>query len=92
MGLADLTTEEFEKAKELLKLLGVFGITESDLRYLPEALKLVKESNMAITRKPTQEEITKIKSKYEQMQNAEQALKALRDEKIEEFYPDGRPE
>ena len=56
MGLTELNSEDFLKLQELVKLLSVFGITEEDLRYLPQALKIVKEGNLPNKPKTMSEE------------------------------------
>ena len=87
MGLMDLTSQDFEKAKDLLKLLSIFGITEEDLRYLPEAIKRVKSMDA-----PKEYQFPEnYKSKTE-----EDAKKAINfadlfgkfSKQIEEIYPD----
>lgn len=87
MGLMDLTSQDFEKAKDLLKLLGIFGITEEDLRYLPEAIKRVKSMDA-----PKE---YKLPENYKEKTD-EDAKKALNfadlfgrfSKQIEEIYPD----
>ncbi len=90
MGLEDLSTQEFEEIKKLLKILGVFGITEEDLRYLPEALKLVKNSSTIY--KPqtiSEKDKQKLEEKKQKTITPEEFFKQFETD-IEEFYPNGK--
>ncbi len=97
MGLADMTVEELEKAKEFLKMLSFFGITEEDLRFLPEAIQIVK--NMKNNKSNLVENTRIALVSDEEKKKIEQAFKDkgldlmfeqfTREE--EEFYPHGRP-
>lgn len=89
MGLTELTSEEFLKLQELVKLLSVFGITEDDLRYLPQALKIVKEGNAPSKTIITEEEKKAIENKFKNITKPEDFVKSFESE-IEEFYPNGR--
>ena len=87
MGLSDLSVEEFEKAKDLLKLLGVFGITEEDLRYLPEAIKKVKSMDAQKEYQVPKDYQEKTKEANKKALTAED-LFGMFSKQIEEIYPD----
>ena len=87
----DLTDEQIAKLKEMLKILTVyFGITEEDLRYLPEAIKIVKGSQLPL--KPItldDKQKKEIEQKYQNAYTPEEYLNGFKNE-VEEFYPNGR--
>lgn len=87
MGLKDYKT--YKKRQELLELLSSFGITEEDLKYLPSALKIVKEGNINKPVEITDEQKKKIKDKLDKTLTPEQMIQAFAGE-TEEFYPNGR--
>ena len=89
MGLSDLSTQEFEKVKELLKLLGVFGISEDDLRYLPEAIKKVKSLDQPKQYTPSDELKKQFEDKKINATTAEDFVKSFSKD-IEEIYPNER--
>ena len=90
MGLTELNADEFMKLQELVKLLSVFGITEEDLRYLPEALKIVKNGGSIATPKTMSEKDKKnLEEKMQKTLTPEEFMSQFKGD-IEEFYPNGR--
>ena len=90
MGLVDLTQEEFEKTKELLRLLGTFGITEDDLRYLPEAIKKIKETQVQYKpREMTKDEKHDLEERKKKVLTPEEFFDQFKTE-VEDFYPNGK--
>lgn len=90
MGLTELNADEFMKLQELVKLLSVFGITEKDLRYLPEALKIVKNGGSIATPKTmSKEEKLDMEEKMKKTITPEEFMSQFKGD-IEEFYPNGR--
>jgi hypothetical protein len=90
MGLTELNADEFMKLQELVKLLSVFGITEEDLRYLPEALKIVKNGGLVNTPKTmSKEEKKNLEEKMQKTLTPEEFMSQFKGD-IEEFYPNGR--
>ena len=90
MGLTELNADEFMKLQELVKLLSVFGITEEDLRYLPEALKIVKNGGSINAPKTmSKEEKKNLEEKMQKTLTPEEFMSQFKGD-IEEFYPNGR--
>ena len=83
MGLMDLTEEKLAKIKELLELLSFFGITEDDLKYLPEALKLVKENSMPKKFTMTDKEKSELEDKKKKTLTPEEFIEHFRTEDLE---------
>lgn len=91
MGLTELNADEFMKLQELVKLLSVFGISEEDLRYLPQALKIVKEGG--IVEKPkemSKEDKKNLEEKMQKTITPEEFMSQFKGD-VEEFYPNGKP-
>ena len=86
MGLTDLNKKELKELQKFIKLLGVFGITEEDLRYLPQAIKQVKENALPSKIQLTESEKKEIKQKYETKMTPQQWLDTFSGD-IEEFTP-----
>jgi len=90
MGIVDLSQEDFLKLKEIVRLLGTFGISEEDLRYLPEAIKIVKASKLPKESPKISEEIKKeLEDKKEKVFSAEEFISQFKSD-VEEFYPNGK--
>lgn len=92
MGLKDY--RKF-KLKNLLKevLEQEFGITQQDLQFLPQALKMIKEGKLNNEPKPvamSDEEKKRIKEKQDKYMTPDQMFEVFNAD-IEEFYPNGKP-
>ena len=90
MGIVDLTQNDFIELQKLVKLLGVFGISEEDLRYLPEALKIVRDGGLTSTPKTmSKEEKVALEEKIKKILTPEEFFEQFKDN-VEEFYPHGQ--
>ena len=78
---------KFKKQNELLTFLNEFGITKDDLEYLHEAIEVVKNKKAFVLDEKQKE---KIKEKQAEKMTPEQLVAQFAD-KVEEFYPYGRP-
>lgn len=88
---------KYKRRMEALELLASFGISEPDLRYLHEALAIVRELKSRADEKPTEpakpvpteEETKEIKRRRDQALKPEDIVHMFADD-AEEFYPNGR--
>lgn len=79
---------KYKKQNELLSFLkNEFGITKDDLGYLHEAIEVVKNKKSIVLDEKLKEEI---KEKQAEKLTPEQLVAQFAD-KVEEFYPYGRP-
>ena len=85
--------KKWKKRQELLETLKEFGITEDDLKYLPEALKIVKNRELQPKEQkfvPTADEKKKIQENKESKNTPQDFISQFSGEK-EQFYPYGKP-
>lgn len=85
MGLADY--KAYKKRKDFLSFLEEYGISESDLLYLPKALEIVKGMNAV--KKPSEEELAKIREANAQKMTPEKIVESFVGE-TQEFNLNGR--
>ena len=84
MGLMDLTDEQIAKLKEMLKILTIyFGITEEDLKYLPEALKFIKENSVPKKFTMTDKEKSDLEDKKKKTLTPEEFIEHFRTDDLE---------
>ncbi len=86
MGLKELDANKLNELKHFLELFEFFGITEDDLKYLPEALKKVKEMENPSKRELTEEQKKKIEEKNKNSMTMEDFYNKFNTD-IEEFNP-----
>ncbi len=96
MGLKDYKV--YKRNRQIKEFFEAYGISEADLRYLPEALKAVKElkkkaDEAPVFQKavPSEEEKKKYKERSETFAKPEDVV-AMFKKDAEEFYPNGRAE
>lgn len=88
MGLNDYSNEEFEKLKELVKLLAFFGITEEDLKKLHEVINN-PQSNQVHYEMSKEAKMELDKKKEDQTLLTPERFLEMFTQTTEEFYPDG---
>lgn len=91
MGLTNMSVEEFQKLQEMLKFLETFGITEDDLKEIPNMIKFYKEfanTRTSIPRK-TEKEKQLMEMQNSKIAKPEDIINMFADD-VEEFYPNGR--
>jgi hypothetical protein len=86
----------YKRNRELLELLASYGVCESDLRYLHEALSLVKalksradEKPIEAKASPSKEQQKEIKERQDRFVKPEDIVQMFAGD-AEEFYPNGR--
>lgn len=90
MGLKDLSRKELKKVQEMLKFFDIFGISEEDLRLIPQIKVLLenkKEADKPIS--PSPKESKAIEEAAVLHGKPEDVIKLFTGE-TKEFYPDGR--
>jgi len=86
-----MSVEEFQKLQEMLKFLETFGITEDDLKEIPNMIKFYKEfanTRTSIPRK-TEKEKQLMEMQNSKIAKPEDIINMFADD-VEEFYPNGR--
>lgn len=88
MALSDY--KRWKKRAEILDFLKEFGITEEDLKYLPEALKIVKNRELApVITEEQKKELEKRKKEMEGAMTPVKFVNSFAGEK-EHFRPYGK--
>jgi len=87
---------KYRRSEEIRDFLAYYGISESDLRYLHEALSIVKALKSRADEKPieakpapSEEQKKEFKERKEKALKPEDIVSMFADD-VEEFYPNGK--
>jgi len=87
---------KYRRDEEIRGFLSIYGITESDLRYLHDAISIVKElksradeTPISGSRSPSEEQRKEFKERKDNALKPEDIVSMFADD-VEEFYPNGK--